>query len=119
MVRRILSVIIGYAIFVITSLALFRLSGQKPHAVATASFMILTALYGAFFSFIAGIVTQLIARTKELKQNFILAVVISGFATFSLFKSGGAHWTQLLAIFLFGPVSVLGGIFYRNRCMKR
>ena len=115
MIRKILSVVAGYAIFVVTSLLLFKLSGQKPHADPTNLFMVLTAVYGAVFSFLSGLVTQLIAQTKDLNINYILALIIAGFATFSFFKSDGNHWTQVLAIFIFAPVSVLGGLFYKKR----
>ena len=115
MTRKILSVITGYAIFVVTSIAFFKIAGQKPHDDPTTSFVILTAVFGAIFSFVAGLVTKLIAMTVNLKVNYILAFIIAGFATFSYLKSGGNHWTQLLAIFIFAPVSLLGGLFYKKR----
>lgn len=118
MIRKVAGIIAGYAIFVITSLALFKLSGQDPHAEATTGFQILTALYGVVFSFLCGLVVQLIAKTNTLTLNYILAVIIAGFATFSLIQSDGSRWTQLLAIFAFAPVSVLGGLFYIKRNKK-
>ena len=118
MIRKFLSVIAGYAIFVATSLALFKISGQDPHSDPATSFVILTIIYGAVFSFVAGFVTQLIARTADLKINYVLAFIIAGFAAFSFFKSEGNHWTQLLAIFIFAPASILGGLFYVKRQKK-
>ena len=118
MIRKILSVIVGYAIFVVTSLALFKLSGQDPHRQATTNFQILTVFYGAFFAFLSGLVLQLIAKTKNLNLNYILAFIIAGFGTFSLIKSDGNHWTQLIAIFIFAPISILGGLFYNKRNNK-
>jgi len=118
MIRQIISVIAGYAIFVATSLALFKVSGQNPHSDPTLIFVILTAVYGAVFSFLAGLLVPLISKTKELKVNYVLALIIAGFATFSLFKSSGNHWTQILAIFIFAPVSILGGLFYIKRSSK-
>jgi hypothetical protein len=118
MLPKILAVIIGYAIFVLTSLALFKISGQAPHAVATTGFISFTFIYGAVCSFIAGLVTQLIAKTGNLKINYVLAFILAGFAIFSLFKSTGEHWTQLLAIFIFAPATILGGLFYIKRYSK-
>jgi hypothetical protein len=118
MVRKILSVIAGYAVFVVTSLALFKVSGQNPHSDAAASFIILTIIYGAAFSIAAGFVTQFIARAADLKINYALALIIAGFALFSFFKSEGSHWTQLLAIFIFAPLSILGGLIYHKRHKK-
>ena len=118
MIRNILSVLAGYIIFVITSLALFKLSGQDPHADPTTIFVILTIIYGAAFSSVSGFITQLIAKTKNITLNYVLCFIMAGFATFSLFKTTGNHWTQLLAIFLFAPISILGGLFYIKRNNK-
>jgi len=118
MIRKILAVITGYTIFLATSLALFKLSGQAPHEKATTGFQILTAMYGVFFSLLSGFVLQLIAKSKALTLNYILAVIIACFAIFSLMESNGSNWTQLLAIFIFAPVSVLGGLFYTKRNKK-
>jgi len=118
MIRKILSVIAGYFIFVVSSLALFKISKQDPHITASTVFMLITVVYGAVFSFGAGLVTQLIVKAQNLNVNYILSILISGFAAFSLFKSGGNHWTQLLAIFIFAPLSLLGGLFYNKRHNK-
>ncbi len=115
MVRNILSIILGYAIFVITALGLFKFSGENPHSDPTTVFVIVTAIYGVASSFTAGLITQIISKSKKLKLNFILALIIAGFATFSLSKSDGNHWTQLLAIFIFAPASILGGLIYKKR----
>jgi hypothetical protein len=116
--RQILGVLAGYAIFVVTSLVLFKTTGQNPHLLATAGFVILTSVYGAVFSFISGLVTQVIAKTKTLTVSYILAFIIAAFATFSLIKSDGSHWTQILAIVIFAPISILGGLYYIQRHEK-
>jgi hypothetical protein len=118
MIRKILSVITGYVVFVVTSLALFKLSGQNPHGQTTLSFQLLTAIYGTAFSFLSGFIVSLIARPKTLTLNYILALIIAGFATVSLFKAAGSHWTQLLAIMVFAPASIAGGFFYLRRNKK-
>ena len=118
MIRQISGVIIGYAIFVISSVFLFRFSEVNPHEEASKLFMVLTFVYGSVFSFISGLVAQLIAKSKSLKVNYVLFVIMAGFAAFSLFKSSGSSWTQLLAIFVFAPVSVLGGLFWIKRNKK-
>jgi len=115
MIKQIIGVIISYLIFVISSVILFKFSKVNPHEDASKLFMVWTFVYGTVFSFISGLVTQLIAKTRNLKANYVLFIIMAGFATFSLFKSGGSSWTQLLAIFVFAPVSVLGGLFCINR----
>ena len=118
MIRKVAGIIAGYVIFLITSVALFKLSGQEPHAQATTGFQLFTALYGFVFSFLSGLVVQLIAKANTLTLNYVLALIMAGFATFSLIKSDGSHWTQLLAIFMFAPLSILGGLFYIKRNKK-
>ncbi|RZJ48158.1 MAG: hypothetical protein EOO44_21465 [Flavobacterium sp.] len=115
MIKKVLSVVVGYAIFVVSSLLLFKVSGQKPHADATNIFIIFTAIYGALFSIIGGYFTQRISQAKNLNVNYILALIIAGFATFSLSKSEGNHWTQILAIVIFAPISILGGMLGKSR----
>lgn len=115
MIRKILSVIIGYAIFVSTALAFFYFTKHDAHADPTYKFMMATAVYGTIWSFVAGLITQLIAKTKKLKINYILALLMAGFAAFSYFKAEGNHYTQILAIFVFAPASILGGLILIKR----
>lgn len=118
MIKRILAIIAGYAIFVISSILLFQISGQNAHAPASIDFQLFTAFYGGVFSILSGFISHLIASKKNLRINYALAVLIAAFATFSLFKSEGSHWTQLLAIFLFPPISILGGWLYLRSSAK-
>jgi zinc transporter ZupT len=115
MLKQVLGFITGYAIFAVASLVLFKLSGHDPHQKATNTFILLTAIYGAVFSFLSGLVTPLLAKAKALTLNYILAIIIAGFALFSLLYSEGSHWTQVLTIIIFAPVSLLGGLFYKNK----
>ncbi len=112
MIKNILGIIAGYAIFVASSLALFKASGVDPHGDSSVLFQIITAVYGGGFSFFSGFVVQLISKKQNILLNYALAIFIAGFATFSLFRTAGSHWTQLLAIVVFAPVSIFGGIFY-------
>lgn len=114
-IRTILGVITGYAIFVISAVLLFQLSGIDPHADPTLGIALLTVGYGFIFAFLGGFVAQWIAGTRTLTVNYILAFILAGFATFSLFKTTGNHYSQLAAIFLFAPASLLGGWLRKKR----
>jgi hypothetical protein len=102
-------------VFAVSAVLLFNLTGQKPHADATISFKVITALYGAFFSVLSGLILQLIARTKNLTLNFVLAFIMDAFAAVSVLTSSGSHWTQLFAIVVFAPASIVGGLIYLKR----
>jgi ABC-type Fe3+-siderophore transport system permease subunit len=109
MLRKILAVIAGYMVFAISSVLLFTLSGHHPHQDAPFNFQLVTIAYGVFFSILAGAVVQLIAKQKSLTLNYILSFVMFALAGTSMALSGGSHWTQLLAMFAFAPVSIVGG----------
>jgi uncharacterized membrane protein len=115
--RKILSVLAGYAVFAVSSVLLFKLTDQPPHQDAPLTFKLVTIIYGAFFSVLAGFILQLIARQTKLTLNFILALVIFLLAAISMLTSAGSHWTQLFAMFIFAPVSVLGG-YLKLRLVK-
>jgi len=117
MIRKILSVVAGYAVFAVSSVLLFKLMAQPPHQDTTITFKLVTIVYGAFFSVLSGFILQLIARQTKLALNFILALVIFLLAAISMLASAGSHWTQLFAMLIFAPVSVLGG-YLKHRLVK-
>lgn len=118
MIRKIFGIVAGYGIFVVSSLMLFKYSRHDPHEEAGMFFMIFTIFFGMLFSFVAGAVAGFIDSKKGLAVNYMLAILIAGFALFSMIQSGGKHWTQFLAIFIFAPTSILGGIFYNKKSKK-
>src|SRR6478752_1625779 len=99
-VRNVLAVILGYAVFVISAVLLFQLSGIDPHADPTTGIIILTIAYGLLFSSAGGLLTQLVSNSGGLIVNYILAGIMAAFATFSLLKTTGNHYSQYAAIFL-------------------
>ncbi len=113
--RTTLGVIAGYAIFVISAVLLFQLSGIDAHADPTLGVALLTISFGLVFSFLGGFTAHWISGTKSLTVNYILAFILAGFAAFSFFKSSGNHYTQVAAIFLFAPASLLGGWVRKKR----
>ncbi|OOQ59587.1 hypothetical protein [Mucilaginibacter pedocola] len=115
MLWKISAVIAGYMVFAISSVLLFNLTHHHPHADAPLSFKLITIAYGAFFSILAGAVVQLIAKQNKLTLNYILAGLMFVLAGTSMALSSGSHWTQLFAMFIFAPVSVLGGFIVFKR----
>jgi hypothetical protein len=112
--RNILGVIAGYLIFAVSAVLLFKLGGIDPHAEATVGLIAGVAVFGAVFAFVGGFVAKLVAASQTFIVNIILAVLMAGFAAFSLLKSDGSHYTQLAAILIFAPMSMVGG-FLRKR----
>lgn len=108
--RSVLGVIVGYAIFVVSALMLFQLFHIDPHAEPSFGILVFVLLWGQAFSFLGGFLAQGISGTRSLMVNYVLAGIMAGFAAFSLFKSAGNHYTQVGAILLFAPMSVVGGL---------
>jgi hypothetical protein len=102
--RAIAAIILGYAIFVISALLLFRLAGINPHAEPSTKFMIMSMLMGIIFSLLAGFVTQVVSKSGTFTANYFLGVIIASFAAFSMLKTSGNHYSQIAAIFLFAPL---------------
>ena len=109
-VRNIAAVVVGYLIFAVSALLLFKLGGIDPHAEAGTATTLLVVLFGAIFSFVAGCVAKVISASRTLIVNVVLAALMFAFAAFSSLRSTGDHYTQFAAMFIFAPVSILGGL---------
>jgi len=118
-IRIVLGAIAGYAIFVVSAVLLFQLSRVDPHADPSTAFMLMTIAYGAGFSFLGGLVAQIIVGSRQLTVNYILAAIMAGFAAFSWFKTTGNHYSQIAAVFLFAPASLCGGWFWIRRRVRK
>jgi hypothetical protein len=116
--RNIFGVVIGYLIFALSAVTLFGFSGIDPHVETDVTTTASVIIFGCVFCFIGGYFCKMIADTKTLRSNSALALLLAGFAAFSFFKSDGSHYTQIAAIFLFSPMSLLGG-FFRQRLEKK
>jgi hypothetical protein len=86
------------------------LFGIAPHADPAIVTLVIVIAWGAVFSWLGGFVAQWLAGVGTLTVNYILAGIMIGIATSSLFGSEGNHYTQIAAIFLFAPMSFLGGV---------
>jgi hypothetical protein len=116
--RNIVAIVLGYAIFVISALLLFKLSGIDPHQEPSVGFIIVSIIFGLVFSFAGGFVTQLLSKPGSLVVNYFLAFIIASFAVFSMIKTSGNYYSQIVAIFLFAPASVIGGLIYLRKAKR-
>jgi hypothetical protein len=115
--RTAIAVIIGYALFALSAVALFQVAHRDPHAATTIAFGIAAIVYGMAFAACAGAVADRIARRSDLWPPRIVAALIALGATISLLATWrqAAHWSQWTAIFLMAPAAVLGGRASRAR----
>lgn len=112
-IRSILAVLAGYAVFAVSALLVFGLSGQKPHADASAGFKTLAIIVGTGFAVAGGYLTALIARKSPIAHSTALGVLLASIAAWSIHASPVKDpiWSQVYAIFFMAPGAVLGGIF--------
>jgi hypothetical protein len=121
MLRSVAAVLMGYLLFALTAEALFLLSGRDPHAPATVTFMIVTILYGVFFSILGGYIAALVGGVGkyEIEHAFAVATLIAAIGAASLMAESPSEskWTQLSAVLIIAPAAIVGG-YLRRRQLK-
>jgi len=111
LLRSFVAVLVGYAIFAVSSFALFRVTGQDPHAPAPLLFMAMTVVIGDTFAMIGGYVAGWLAGRRPLAHGVAAAVLIAVGAVVSLTATigHGSVWTQVAALLFMAPSAVVGG----------
>jgi hypothetical protein len=109
--RSIVGVVVGYAVFAASGFALFRLTGQPPHEEASIPFMVGAVLYGVAFALLCGYLSGWIAGCRPVAHAAVVAVILALGATASLVATlgKGAVWSQVNAIAVMAPAAVAGG----------
>ncbi|HUI31176.1 MAG TPA: hypothetical protein VLX91_13270 [Candidatus Acidoferrales bacterium] len=117
--RNIISVLLGYLVYALSAVLLYQLPHIDPHANPATRFLIFSILYGLLFSFIGGFLTQLLSKSSNLKINYVLALILAGFAAISYVMTTGNHYSQIASILLFAPSSLIGGWYFLKRKQER
>ncbi|MEO8275050.1 MAG: hypothetical protein ABI639_02465 [Thermoanaerobaculia bacterium] len=109
--RSVLAVISGYAIFAAGAFAFFRISGQAPHQPAPVSIMIASIAVGVLCALLGGYAAARLAGRRPLAHGIAVAVILELGALASLVSTlgHGAIWTQVSALVLMSPAAALGG----------
>lgn len=110
-VRSILGVFIGYAIFAVSAVVLFHGTGRDPHAQQDARFTAMAIVYGMAFAAVGGLVSAVIAGRRPVLHSAIVGAILALGALASLLSrpGAGAIWSQLGAIVLMAPSTLAGG----------
>ena len=111
LLRSIIAVILGYAVFAISSGAIFLLSGHPAHATASVAFMLMTIVAGIVFAAVGGYVAGWLAGRRPVAHAVAMGVLLAVGAAVSLVMTlgHGAVWTQVAALLLMAPSAVIGG----------
>jgi len=111
LIRSVVAVIVGYAVFAALSYAIFRFTGHDPHEAASPLFKMASIAAGVFFAFLGGWVAGWIGRRHTLRHGVGVALLIAVGAGMSLAATlgHGGIWSQVSALTLMVPSAVLGG----------
>jgi len=110
--RSIGAMVTGYILLGVAAELLFHFSGYNPHAPASVSFIVLTAIYGFFSAALAGYVAARIAGRLVLWHGAVLACLVALVALLSLLAElgTGSIWSQLVALLFMAPAVMIGAM---------
>lgn len=115
--RALATVVVGYLVFALSAVALFRLAHRDPHAAHPDGFMVFTLGYGMVFAALGGALAARVGARRPGWHAGGVALLVALGASISLVASprGGATWTQWAALLLMAPSAYLGGIGLARR----
>ena len=115
MLRSVLAVLCGYALFALAAVLMFRLSGHGAHDSATLLFTIVSTVVGVAAAFGAGASAGRLAPSRPVTHAAVVAAIIATGATMSLLAApSSGTWSQLAALCLMTPAAVAGGFVVRR-----
>jgi hypothetical protein len=117
LLRALLGIIVGWAIFAMSAIGLFRFTNQDPHVWPGWSFAIGSILYGMLFAAIAGFALAIIAREKANQAAIILAVLIAltALSSIAFVSKSGTPWSAISTAVFMAPMIYFGARFQRSK----
>src|SRR5271157_785065 len=106
--RTVAGIIIGYLIFGVPALLLFRVTHVDPHAPASIGTEITLIAYGVFFALLAGNCGTAIAGRRDMLVAIIIAAIMAAIAVASMIAVG-VGWSPVAAILFNVPAELAGG----------
>jgi hypothetical protein len=109
--KSVLAVLVGYLVFAVSAIILFRVFAVDPHQEPELGFRIWSTVYGVVFAFAGGYLAARIAGNKETAHASAVACILAVIATVSLIAQPGhgSLWSQFAALGFMTPAAVLGG----------
>ncbi len=121
MLRTVVGVLAGYAIFAVSAIALFQVSGHGSHEAASRTFMIGSTLYGMSFAFLGGYAASAIAGRQDTRAAFCVAVIIALFAVAPLttMRAESMQWSAMVSLLFMAPIAWVGGVMQLRQARTR
>jgi hypothetical protein len=121
MVRLVAGILLGYAVFGLTAVLVFAVSGRDPHATADPAFMVGSIGAGAIAAWVGGYIGAVVAAGSERTAGMAIAIIIAAASVVSLVARPGAgsQWSQLAALLLMSPCALFGAQIRSRRVRVR
>jgi hypothetical protein len=118
--KSVLAVLVGYLVFGVSAVLLFRIAGVDPHQQPGLGFRIGSIAYGILFALLAGYTAARIAGKNEIKHSAGVACILALLAGVSILAQPGleSYWSQLSALILMAPSAVFGGWLRKHQSEK-
>ncbi len=104
-------VVLGYLLFELLWLAIFRVTNTDRHAPASISFQLGAIVFGLLFALLAGYVASFIGGRAHFVAAKIVGALVALTAVVVMIRNGAA-WPQMTALFFMAPAAVVGGWSY-------
>jgi hypothetical protein len=104
-------VILGYLLFELLWLGLFRVTNTDRHAPASISFQAGAVVLGLLFALLAGYFAGFLGGRSHFIAAWIVGALIALSAIVVMIRQGVA-WPQMVALLFMSPATVIGGYSY-------
>ncbi len=116
LVRSVAAIVLGYAVFALSAVLLFKITGKDPHAPQNLAFQLFAAVYGIAFAALGGLLAARVAPSKGSLHAASVAFLIALGAIVSLAASAaGSTWSQWAALVLMAPSSWIAAAVFAGR----
>ena len=118
--RSVLAVFLGYAVFAVSAVFLFNTAGRDPHAAQKLGFVVFAVFYGVTFAGLGGLLAARIAPAKGMLHAALVALIIALGAIVSLVARPDARstWSQWTALVLMAPSAWAATVMFARRVHK-
>jgi hypothetical protein len=112
MVRTIVAVASGYALFAGSTFALFAITGLRPHVSASTGIMVGSIGYGVAAAMLAGYVAARLGQSRPMMHAALVGglIAIAALVSIAMRPQNAALWSHWAALFLMAPAALVGGI---------
>jgi hypothetical protein len=114
--RTFLAIVAGYAIFALSAVVLFQLTGAEPHSQASITFMVLSTLYGMVFAFLAGYAATRLAARHDRRAGAAVMMLIAAGAVGALIAlpKGDSPWSAVATLVFMAPMALVAASVARS-----